>query len=192
MAATTPFAVTGFRADPQRSQTMAASHYFEPAIFEREKRAIFHRTWQYVGHVSMLPERGSYIVRDILDQSVVLVHDQTGEIRAFFNVCQHRAHRLLEGEGRIGPVITCPYHDWAYGTDGALRTARGSEHLPAFDKDQFCLEPVRLGRMLGFLFVNLDGSAPPFEEVSGALEAEVAAFSPHAADLKCAHRTATI
>jgi len=188
MATVTPLRVSGFQEDPMRSQTMDATYYFDPAIFERERTAIFHRTWQYVGHVSMLPQPGSFMVREVADQSVALVRDQAGEIRAFFNVCQHRAHRLLEGEGRIGPVITCPYHNWAYGTDGALRTARGSEHLPAFDKSQFCLEPVRLGTMLGFLFVNLDGKAPEFAEVSGALEAEIAAFSPHAAELKCAHR----
>jgi choline monooxygenase len=137
----------------------------------------------------MVAQPGAYIVRDILDQSVVVLRDTKGELRAFFNVCQHRAHRLLEGEGRVGGIVTCPYHGWAYGTDGALRNARGSDKVTDFDAAQYCLEPVRLDSFLGFLFVNLDGMAPPFAEISGALAAEVGAFSPDAAKLQCAHRS---
>ena len=189
MSAVTPFPVAGFQDDPERSQTMSASYYHDPVTFEREKRSIFHATWQYVGHVSMLPENGSYIVRDILDQSVIVLRNAKGVIRAFFNVCQHRAHRLLEGEGCLGPVMTCPYHNWAYDQDGALRTARGSERMAGFDAGRYHLEGVRVGEMLGFLFVNLDGQAPPFAEVTAALEAEIASFSPSAAQLKCADRS---
>ena len=178
-----------FDADPMRSRAMPGRYYHDPAVYEREKGAIFHRTWQYVGHVSMLPEPGSYIVRDIHDQSVVLVRDRAGELRAFFNVCQHRAHRLLEGEGRIAaPAITCPYHAWSYELTGALRSARGSDRVPGFDAGAFCLSPVRFDSFLGFIFVNLDGHAPPFDKVAGALAAEIAAFSPAAARLKCVYR----
>ena len=117
--ATSP--VAGFDRDPTRSRTLPGFYYFDPEVFERERRRVFHRSWQYVGHVSMLPEPGSYIVRDILDQSVLLLRDRGGEIQAFFNVCQHRAHRLLEGEGRLNAAaITCPYHAWAYDLSGAL------------------------------------------------------------------------
>ena len=189
MAAITSFPVTGFQDDPERSQTMSASYYHDPAIYEREKRRVFHATWQYVGHVSMVPDNGSYVVRDIVDQSVIVLRDAKGEIKAFFNVCQHRAHRLLEGEGRLGPIITCPYHNWAYDQSGALRTARGSERMAGFDASAYHLEEVPVGEMLGFLFVNLDGNAPPFGQVTAALEAEIASFSPMAAELKCADRS---
>ena len=104
-------ALTHFSPDPLRSRSMPGVYYYDPNIFEREKRAIFHRTWQYVGHHSMLPAPGSYIVREVADQSVLLLRDRQGELRAFFNVCQHRAHRLLEGEGKFNAaLITCPYH----------------------------------------------------------------------------------
>jgi choline monooxygenase len=182
-------ALARFDVDPARSRTLPGAYYHDPAIFARERTAIFFRTWQYVGHVAMIREPGSYIVRDILDQSVVVLRDHAGAVRAFFNVCQHRAHRLLEGEGKAGAVITCPYHAWAYDLTGALRTARGSERMRSFDRSAFCLSPVRLDSFLGFLFVNLDGAAPPFAEVTGGLAAEVAAFSPDAADLLCAHRS---
>jgi carnitine monooxygenase subunit len=177
-----------FETDPRRSRTLPGRYYWEPEIFEQERRRIFQRSWQYVGHVSMLPEPGSYVVREILDQSVVLLRDRVGELRAFFNVCQHRAHRLLEGEGWLSAIITCPYHAWAYDLSGSLRSARGTEGLEDFDKNAFSLAPVRLDSFLGFLFVNLDGQALPFGHVAGALAAEVASFSPAAANLACAYR----
>lgn len=188
-SAAVPGSLKHFDCDPLRSRSMPGYYYYDPDIFEREKRAIFHRTWQYVGHRSMLPTPGSYIVREIAGQSVLLLRDRNGELRAFFNVCQHRAHRLLEGEGRLNAaVITCPYHAWAYDLAGTLRTARGSEKMADFDKSAFSLEPVRLDSFLGFLFVNLDGKAPLLDRIGGALATELAAFSPHAADLKCVYR----
>jgi len=180
--------VEQFEAAPERSRPLPGRFYWDPEIFEQERQRIFRRSWQYVGHVSMLPEPGSYIVREILDQSVVVLRDRAGELRAFFNVCQHRAHRLLEGEGRLAAVITCPYHAWAYDLEGELRRARGAEGLEGFDRREFRLSSVALGSFLGFLFVNLDGKAPPFAEVAGGLAAEVESFSPKAAALACLYR----
>jgi phenylpropionate dioxygenase-like ring-hydroxylating dioxygenase large terminal subunit len=180
----------GFDSDPARSRTLPGHYYFDPGIFELERRKVFHHSWQYVGHVSMLPAPGSYITRSILDQSVVLLRDRQGEIRAFFNVCQHRAHQLLKGEGQLAAAaITCPYHAWTYDLTGALKAARGVEGVVDFDLGAFRLSPVRLGSFLGFLFVNLDGAAPDFETVTGDLAAEVEAFSPRAAALHCASRS---
>ncbi|MDZ4737197.1 MAG: aromatic ring-hydroxylating dioxygenase subunit alpha [Rhodospirillaceae bacterium] len=175
--------------DPARSYTLPGFYYYDPDIFEREKRAIFYRTWQYVGHVSMLATPGRYIVREIVDQSVIVLRDREGALRSYFNVCQHRAHRLLEGEGQLPAAsITCPYHTWTYDLGGNLRKARATDRVAGFDPAAFGLKPLRLESFLGFLFVNLDGAAAPFETVSGPLAAEIASFSPHAASLKCAHR----
>jgi choline monooxygenase len=185
-----PTAPLGFDRDPARSRTLPGYYYFDPAIFELEKGKVFHHSWQYVGHVSMLREPGSYITRNILDQNVLILRDRDREVRAFFNVCQHRAHQLLKGEGRLtAATITCPYHAWIYDLAGRLRSARGAEKLADFDAQSIRLSPVRLASFLGFLFVNLDSAAPEFEEVAGALATEVGSFSPHAADLHCAYRT---
>ncbi len=176
--------------EPGECRPMPGRYYYDPATFEREKAAIFYRTWQYVGHVSMLPMPGSYLVRPIMDQSVLLLRGADGEIRAFFNVCQHRAHRLLEGEGRLASaMITCPYHAWSYDLEGRLRQARGTAGMPGFAKEAICLSRVRLATRLGFLFVNLDGRAPALETVAGALFDEVEGFSPKAESLHHAHRS---
>ena len=101
--------------------TLPGKYYYSPEIYEQEKDRIFYCTWQYVGHISMLSEPSSYLVREIADQSVIVLRDTDGELRAFYNVCQHRAHRLLEGNGSLGRLITCPYHAWCYDQKGQLQ-----------------------------------------------------------------------
>ncbi len=157
--------------------TLPARYYTDPAIFEREKERIFLRSWLWVGHESQIQEPGSYLTFDIYDQGVALVRGQDGTIRAFHNVCQHRAHRLFEGAGRIA-VITCPYHAWAYGLDGALRTARGSERVPGFDLAAFGLKPVRAESFFGFLMVNFDNAAPSFASQMPTLALQVRTRAP--------------
>ena len=148
-----------FSDDPYRSHTLPGSYYYAPAVFELEKQAIFNRTWQYVCHVSRVAEPGRYCVRDIGDQSVVVLRDRGGELRAFHNVCQHRAHRLVEGTGRVGGAIVCPYHNWSYELTGELRHARHSDRVAEFDRSAICLSGVRAELFCGFVFVNLDPDA---------------------------------
>jgi choline monooxygenase len=169
-------------------QTLPGRYYYDAQVFEREKRQIFYRTWQYMGHVSMLAEPSTYLVREVGDESIVVLRDAQGELRAFYNVCRHRAHRLLEGEGRLKPLITCPYHAWAYDQAGALRAARGTEAIPGFDRAGIHLRPVRLETLCGFLFVNLDAEAGSLADQTPGLEAEMRSFSPAPEKLCLAER----
>jgi choline monooxygenase len=174
--------------NPRRSYTLPGHFYYEPAIFEREKDEIFYRTWQYAGHVSQLAEPGDFITEEVGDESVIVLRDRAGELRAFYNVCQHRAHRLLEGEGRLKSVITCPYHAWCYGLDGALRAARNSDRVDGFDKTQFALKPVRVEVLCGFVYVNLDPDAPALGAPLGDFEREFLSFDPEPERLVRAYR----
>ena len=74
--------------------------------------AVFGRAWLPVAHGTELAEPGSYRVVTVGGRDIFLVRGVDGEIRAFYNVCQHRAHRLLDGAGQLKRTITCPYHAW--------------------------------------------------------------------------------
>ena len=113
-----------FDADPEKSWTIPKSYYTDPAVYEREKEAIFFRSWNYVCHSGQVAEPGAYHTIQIADQNVVVLRGQDGVLRAFYNVCSHRAHELLSGCGHTR-MITCPYHAWTYHTDGRLRSAVG-------------------------------------------------------------------
>lgn len=183
-----------FDANPEQSFTLPGAYYHDPQVYGREMPAIFHRTWQYACHVSLLAAPGDYFVRDIGDQSVVVLRQNDGELRAFHNVCQHRAHRLVEGRspldgrGQSPGVVICPYHGWTYELGGDLKHAPNSDRVAGFDKAAICLSPVRLDSLCGFVFVNLDPDARPMAEVYAGLEDEIRSFSPDVDRLTQAYR----
>ena len=176
-----------FDADPEKSWTLPGHYYFDADIYRQELERIFYRCWQYVCHVSKLQQPGQYFVRDIGDQSVFVLRQQNGEIIAYHNVCQHRAHRLLEAEGKIGRRIVCPYHSWAYAPGGDLLSARGSEEMAHFPKCDIHLQSVRVDQLCGFVFVNLDNNAVSMDETYPGLETDILALAPQAEMLQCAH-----
>lgn len=153
-------------------------YYTDPAIFEEEKRAIFYRTWQCLGHVSMLPEKGSYFTASIVDQEIAVTRGDDGEIRAFFNICRHRGHPLLKGSG-IARRIICPYHAWTYDSGGQLRNAPHTAGVSGFDAASIRLKAVRLDIFMGLIFVNLDDGATPVRALFAAVESEVRAIRPN-------------
>jgi len=176
-----------FTADGATSFTMPARFYVNDDIYEMEKEAIFYRSWHYAGHVSQVAEPRSYFTTRIHDQNIFVARGRDNELRAFYNVCAHRGHELLEGAGRK-PVITCPYHAWAFDFDGTLVNARNSENVDGFNKCDFALKPVTLEVFCGMVMINLDPNARPFAEDYAGLEEEIRQYMPSVGDLSLAQR----
>ena len=168
----------------ETSFTLPSDYYLDEAIFELEKQQIFYRSWQYVGHQSMLTNIGDYITLQICDESIFVIRSSDGELRAFYNVCRHRAHELLSGSGNVKNLIVCPYHAWSYDNQGALQQARMSEHRPGFDKADFCLPAIRLEVFCGCVFVNLDKDCDSLADIAGNLEADVRRHIPYLDDIE--------
>ncbi len=171
----------------EESCTLPVSWYRDPEIWRLEHRAIFYRTWCYLGHLSDLPKKGDYITGEVADQNVLVIRGQDGVVRAFHNVCSHRAHPLLEGCGNR-KLITCPYHQWCYGTDGKFRQARGRGGQENWFADEADLRPVRLEEYGGFLFVNMDDDAATLVEQAPKFLEDMKETCPRLPDLVCAHR----
>ncbi len=150
--------------------------YLEPEIVRLEQEAIFERTWQLAGHVADLAEPGSYITADVVDQPVLVVRDDDGEIRAFRNVCRHRGSRLLAGSGSCGKAIRCLYHGWTYKLDGRLIGVPEGREIPDLDKSRLGLHQVRAEVFCGLIFVNLDPGAAPLGERLGGLAERLARY----------------
>jgi phenylpropionate dioxygenase-like ring-hydroxylating dioxygenase large terminal subunit len=157
--------------------TLPPRYYTDPTIFEREKEKIFFRGWIYAGHISALQKPGDYFAFQLLEQNLFSIMGRDGTVRTFFNVCQHRAHELVEGSG-TRRVLVCPYHGWAYELDGRLRKATNDSNVPAFDRSRICLTEVRTEVMAGFIFVNLDRNAPPMAETYRDVETELRHYVP--------------
>lgn len=164
--------------DAENSYGLPASFYVEPEIFERERQSIFHRAWRFVAHQSQIPNPGDYVTANIVGQSIFVVRDRNGDIRGFYNVCQHRAHELVRGAGSLKSGIVCPYHAWTYALDGALKGARNFENVAGFKKSDFPLKPVRVEIFCGLVFANLGPDAVPLARQFGDLEPELRATWP--------------
>ncbi len=161
---------------PQPMQTnLAGRYYADPAIFEAERQAIFRRTWQMLGPVSRLAERGAYLAVDVAGWKLFALRGEDGVLRGFHNVCRHRGARLLpEGSGTC-KIVRCPYHNWVYDNDGRLRHAPWFGDDPGFVMSQWPLEAAQLAQWRGLLFIAIDPDMALLDQL-GDLPAEVAEF----------------
>ena len=177
----------GYDPEPARSYSLRAEAYTDPRWNSFERGAIFARSWQWACHVEKVRAPGSYIALEVAGQPVCILRDRKGELRAFYNVCKHRGHELLRGEGETSR-ITCPYHAWTYDLTGRLVRAPHTEGLTDFEPRDISLEPVQVEEFGGFIYVNLDPAARPLAEQSGDLAAEIATWAPGVERLTLAHR----
>ena len=175
-------AVVVERAAAAARLALDASWYTDPAIFERERSAVFGRTWQFACHAGALRKSGDYVAFAIGKMPLLAVRDRLGAIRCYHNVCRHRAHGLAVGCGNRA-FIVCPYHGWRYDLDGRLRSAPGSERVPGFSVGDIALREVRTEIFCGFVFINLDDDAAPMAQWYPGVEEELRAFVPGIDDL---------
>jgi len=147
------------------STTLAREYFTAPEVLARENEHIFARQWNCVGRTSRLAAPGDYLVRDAAGESLIVLRDRHGEVRAFFNTCRHRGTRLcMEREGRFSETIQCPYHAWTYTTDGALIGAPHMQSVEGFDKADYPLHAAAVAEWEGFLFVNIAEHPVPFQQ----------------------------
>lgn len=160
---------------PAPGHNLPPRAFTSAALFEREQRAVFAKSWVHVADVIDLPEPGSYVAAMIGKTPVLVLRDRaSGELRGFLNACRHRGAQLLEGKGILGKQIKCPYHAWSYGSDGKLH---GVPYRDEFNCDvsQLNLVPIRVGTVGPLVFACLDESAPPLEVWVGTLPGALAA-----------------
>jgi phenylpropionate dioxygenase-like ring-hydroxylating dioxygenase large terminal subunit len=158
--------------------SLAAKYYTDPEVFKLETNGVLARTWQFAGHASQLQETGDYFTFEMAGESLFCIKGRDGEIRTFYNVCQHRAHQLVSGQGQTR-VVVCPYHAWTYELTGELRAGPNIKAVEGFDKSSICLTSVRTEVFLGFIFVNLDNDAKPMDEWFPNVRTELESYIPH-------------
>ena len=158
---------------------LPAVAYTSEAFLELERRNLFPRTWAGVAFDDDVPNPGDALPLDFCGVPVVLVRDGAGRIRAFHNVCRHRATIVQPCPASGLRQFQCPYHGWVYGLDGTLVATpfwdgtAGTERLRV-DPASNSLEPVACGVWNHVVFLNLDGNAGPLRDYLAPMEAELA------------------
>lgn len=156
--------------------TLPSSAYWDAENHQRDLDAIWYRSWLLVCRETDLAQPLAFRTFRVGTQEIVVLRDETGELRAFHNTCRHRGSQLCrESEGRLkARLITCPYHAWSYSLRGDLVRVPSKSLPDGFDKAEHPLYRVALSVWRGFVFVNLEkdaaGSAhTSFDPASGDL-----------------------
>jgi phenylpropionate dioxygenase-like ring-hydroxylating dioxygenase large terminal subunit len=174
--------------DAGRSYTLPADLYHAPEVHRREQDLVFALAWNFACHRSQVAEPGQYVRLDIGDEEILVVRDKAGVLQAFYNVCQHRAHTLVQDDAGRTSLITCPYHAWTYRLDGSLTSARNCEHVKDFNKSDFRLKPVRVEDFGGLIFVNMDPEAASLANQAPDLLVGLQRWCPDLPKLKFSQR----
>ncbi len=154
--------------------------YYDPEIYRREAESVFYGSWRLAAHQSELASPGDFVTVDFCDESLLVVRGQDGELRGFYNVCQHRGHRLIEARrGNLeAAAVICPYHAWTYDLDGRLRAAPNCDKVAGFDKRRVRLSDVRVEEFGGFVWANCDLEADPVETFAPGLDDSLRRYVP--------------
>lgn len=150
---------------------LQADHYTNPQWQEIEQRQIFRRTWLYVGDAERLSEPGMVWATTVAGIRLLVTRDQAGTLRAFHNVCPHRAAILAPEVGvQSCQQVVCPYHAWVYDLSGNLMGIPSKDKFAeSFQAQDFSLDSIRLETWSGFIFVCLDDRTPPLEKFLGSI-----------------------
>ena len=152
-----------FEENLARASTLPSGWYTDPHVLEEEKARVFSRTWQLVGRAEQVKEAGQYFTATIGDEPVLVVRGMDERLRAFSNVCRHRAGPVAEGCG-LRKSFRCGYHGWTYALDGRLVNTPEFDGVEGFSREANSLPEFRVETWDALVFVNLDARAAPLME----------------------------
>src|SRR5438045_1309542 len=168
------------------AHTLASRFYTDPAILEIEKTKIFHKTWQMVGTLDQpcgeasggnrtIADPETFFTAEVAGEPILIVRDRQGTLRAFSNVCRHRAGPIALGSG-CKNVLRCQYHGWTYTLDGRLIGTPDVEGVEFFDRSTMGMVPLRCETWEQFIFLNFDLKAEPLSSYLGQIPQQARGF----------------
>lgn len=150
------------------------AHYTDPAVFEEEKKSVLFANWSGIGFAHDVPNSGDVMPVDFVGMPLLIVRDADGEVGVFQNTCRHRGMILVNEKTNVRGTIRCPYHSWCYGLKGELRSTPhvggpGQNLHENIKRGDLGLVPVPSAVWRGVVFVNISGTAPPFDVYAAKL-----------------------
>lgn len=164
-----------------QATTLPSQAYTSQDFFDWEVDHVFRNDWLPLAHVSQLPAAGDFLNIDLLGEPLIVVRGKEDRVRVLSRICPHRAMDIMpEGFGYSGHglgdakegqpgcghtrLFMCPYHAWTFELDGRLKGSPEMQQSEGFERDEWGLKEFRCEVWNGFIFLNLDGQAPPLSE----------------------------
>jgi choline monooxygenase len=166
----------------EQANGLSNAHYIDPALFAEEREAVLFKNWSGLATASDVPAVGDAVPLDFLGMPLLVLRDKSGKVRVFQNTCRHRGMILVDAPRKIEGAIRCPYHSWCYSTEGRLVSTPhvggpGLNVHPGIDRDLLGLIEIRSHVWMDVVWINISGTAPPFERANADLIARWAEFA---------------
>ncbi|HYY43183.1 MAG TPA: SRPBCC family protein [Pyrinomonadaceae bacterium] len=160
--------------------TPPAAWYTDPRVLTAEQQRVFARTWQLVGRAAEVARPGQYFTATVADEPLIVARGADERLRAFSNVCRHRAGPVANGCGQRNS-FQCGYHGWTYALDGRLTGTPEFDGVENFNKAEHALPQFRVETWGALVFVNLDPDAAPLAATLADMPAPTGQHSDTAA-----------
>jgi carnitine monooxygenase subunit len=99
--------------DPLSGMGLPGWVYHDPDFFKVEMARVIRPSWQIICHINDIPNAGDWHSLELLDENIIVIRGDDGTLRAFHNVCRHRASRIVDGSSGCAKKLVCPYHGWS-------------------------------------------------------------------------------
>jgi phenylpropionate dioxygenase-like ring-hydroxylating dioxygenase large terminal subunit len=163
--------------NPESRKGLPAWTYNNAELTQLETEEVFLRNWLFVAHVSEIPKRGDYQCLSMGNERAVVVRDEDDQIRAFRNMCRHRASRVVADEkGHCGKSFICPFHGWSYNLDGSLKNIPKADSFPQIDRQEFGLKTLDCEIWHGLIFIRFGGNGSSVAETFVEAEEEISLY----------------
>jgi choline monooxygenase len=156
-----------------RAQSLPSPWYRDPRIEALERERVFGASWQLVARAEQLERPGDFVTTEVAGEPLLLVRDDASELRAFFNVCRHRAACVMTEPQGNTRKLRCRYHGWTYDLRGQLRGLPEFDGVEDFRREEQGLVPVQVDRWGPLVFVHLGDGTPPLRDSLAPLPSEM-------------------
>lgn len=149
----------------ERAHTIPGTWYHDLEIAELERRFVFGGSWQVAARTDQVARPGCFATADLAGEPILIVRGDDGVLRAFFNVCRHRAARVMEPAEGCADRLRCRYHGWTYDLAGRLRGTPEFDGVADFPREQNGLVPLSVATWGPFVWVHPSPNPRPLEQV---------------------------
>lgn len=153
------------------AHSLLGPFYSDPEIYQADLKSVWAKGWLFAGHDCEIPNPGDYFSLAVGDDSILVLRDEQGSLRALHNLCRHRGSQICDEPSGHARKFVCPYHRWTYRLDGSLQHAPGMQE--DLDRDRLGLRPVAIREVAGLIYICLDPHPPDFSEAAEVFGAVV-------------------
>lgn len=148
----------------ERARTIPARWYQDAELAALERRAVFGATWQFAGRAAQVADPGCFFTTEIAGEPILVIRDTENTLRAFYNVCRHRAAPIVTEASGKATRLRCRYHGWTYDLAGCLRGTPEFDGVLDFCREEQGLVPLSVAECGPFIWVHGGKSPPPLSD----------------------------